>query len=172
MQTEVKVVLRVPSMTDFRGTNENGPRYEQIWETIQPGTAPRKGTQDSTWCAVNHKTSLMGRLKTDTHFLNLHLQSDNSQETGAPEWPIYSIPLMRKKSSKFYCFSFPPKQLSNVGRTRWRLTFVNIVKSLSLRTSPFSSRFLSAPDALKQHLRALHNWKVTSLFLIAGTRLL
>lgn len=37
MQTEVKVVLRVPSMTDFRGTNENGPRYEQIWETIQPG---------------------------------------------------------------------------------------------------------------------------------------
>ncbi|XP_024612421.1 putative UPF0607 protein FLJ37424 isoform X2 [Neophocaena asiaeorientalis asiaeorientalis] len=51
-------------------------------------------------------------------------------------------------------------------------TFVNIVKSLSLRTSPFSSRFLSAPDALTQHLRAFHNWKVISLFLIAGTQLL
>ena len=118
MQTEVKLVLRVSSMTDFHGTNENGPQYEQVRETIQLGTAPLKGRQESTWGAMNHKTSLMGKLKTDTHFLNLHLQSDNSQETGAPEWPIYSIPLMRKKSSNFYWFSFPPKQLSNVGRTR------------------------------------------------------
>lgn len=123
-------------------------------------------------CSESQDQSDGKKLKTDTHFLNLHLQSDNLQETGAPEWPIYSIPLMRKKSAKFYWFSFPPKQQSNVGRTHGRLTFVNIVKSLSLRTSPFSSRFLSAPDALKQHLRALHNWKVTSLFLIAGTRLL
>lgn len=60
-QTEVKLVLRVSSMTDFHGTNENGPRCEQVRETIQAGSAPRKGRQESTWCAVNHKTSLMGR---------------------------------------------------------------------------------------------------------------
>ena len=60
-QTEVKLVLRVPSMTDFHGTNENGPRYEQVRETIQAGSAPRKGRQESTLRAVNHKTSLMGR---------------------------------------------------------------------------------------------------------------
>lgn len=116
-QTEVKLVLRVPSMTDFHGANENGPQYEQVPETIQAGSAPRKGRQESTRRAVQHKTSLTGRDRTDTYFLNLHLQSDNSQETGAPKWPIYSTPLMRKKSSKFYWFSFPPKQLSNVGRT-------------------------------------------------------
>ena len=149
-------------------------KYKWEWTKVWAWTTPRKGRQEVTWCVGNHETSLMrrGLNKTETHFLNLHLQVDNSQDTGAPKWPIYSIPLMGRTSLKFYCFSLLQKQLSNVGRTQWRLTFVNIVKSLSLTTSPFSSRFLSAPDTLTQHLRALHNCKVTSLFLIAGTRLL
>ena len=156
------------------------PWYKWERTTVRAGTGDNPGgertkkrqTGINIACSISQDQSDGKRLRTDTYFLNLHLQSDNSQETGAPKWPICSTPLMRKKSSKFYWFSFPPKQLSNIGRTHWRLTFVNIVKSLSLRTSPLSSRFLSAPDALKQHLRALHNWKVTSLFLIAGTRLL
>jgi hypothetical protein len=81
-------------------------------------------------------------------------------------------PLIEK--SKICIEYFPTKTSFQMLQVTWttRLTFVRLVKSLSLRISPFSSRFLSTPDTLKQPLRALHNWKLMSLDLTAGTRFL
>lgn len=105
---EVKSVLRVSSMTDFHGTNENGPRYEQVRETIQKGDSTKKRqTGINMVCSESQDQSDGKKLRLTLTFSKPPSQSDNSQGNRCTKLADLFNPLMRKKSSKFYWFSFP-----------------------------------------------------------------
>lgn len=60
------------------------------------------------------------------------------------------------------------KQIFCLKYRKYILTFVNVVRSLSLSGSPFSCRVLRLLELVKHSLRALHSMYVMSLERMAG----